>query len=112
MKITISKSQWEGIGKKAGWMKEAVTYKGSLCPKCKCPEHSILSPSHPTINECTKCKYQWNPDNEKANIVEAKKIGKAVNPWAICTKSVGRDDKEKYEKCVMDIKKKHKIKKD
>ena len=23
MKITISKNQWEGIGKKAGWMKEA-----------------------------------------------------------------------------------------
>jgi hypothetical protein len=31
---------------------------------------------------------------------------KAKNPWAICTASVGRDDKEKYEKCVMDIKKK------
>ena len=23
MKIKISKSQWEGIGKKAGWIKEA-----------------------------------------------------------------------------------------
>lgn len=27
------------------------------------------------------------------------------NPWAICTKSVGREDKEKYERCVQDIKK-------
>jgi hypothetical protein len=34
---------------------------------------------------------------------------KAKNPWAICTASVGRDDKEKYEKCVMDIKKKEGI---
>ena len=32
------------------------------------------------------------------------------NPWAICTASVGRDDKEKFEKCVMDIKKQNHIK--
>lgn len=36
--------------------------------------------------------------------------GKAVNPWAICTDSVGRDDKDKYESCVQGVKKKHKIK--
>lgn len=30
---------------------------------------------------------------------------KKYNPWAICTTSVGRKDKEKYEKCVMDVKK-------
>jgi len=28
------------------------------------------------------------------------------NPWAICTSSVGREDKDKYEACVMDVKKK------
>ncbi len=27
------------------------------------------------------------------------------NPWAICTASVGREDKEKYESCVKDVKK-------
>lgn len=27
------------------------------------------------------------------------------NPWAICTSSVGRDDKAKYEACVKDVKK-------
>jgi hypothetical protein len=32
------------------------------------------------------------------------------NPWAICTASVGREDKEKFEKCVMDVKKQHDIK--
>jgi hypothetical protein len=36
---------------------------------------------------------------------EGKKKSKKYNPWAICTASVGRDDKEKYEKCVMDVKK-------
>jgi hypothetical protein len=40
-------------------------------------------------------------------LVEAKK----VNPWAVCTASVGRSDKDKYERCVMDIKKKQGIKK-
>lgn len=33
---------------------------------------------------------------------EAKKKN---NPWAICTASVGREDKDKYEACVMDVKK-------
>lgn len=26
------------------------------------------------------------------------------NPWAVCTKSVGRKDMDKYERCVMDVK--------
>ncbi len=28
------------------------------------------------------------------------------NPWAVCTESVGREDKKKYERCVMKVKKK------
>lgn len=31
-----------------------------------------------------------------------------VNPWAVCTKSVGREDADKYERCVMDVKKQQK----
>jgi hypothetical protein len=31
------------------------------------------------------------------------------NPWAVCTKSVGRDDKEKYEDCVHDVKEKAEV---
>jgi len=30
---------------------------------------------------------------------------KKYNPWAICTAQVGRKDKKKYERCVMDVKK-------
>ena len=30
------------------------------------------------------------------------------NPWAICTASVGREDKEKYEKCVKSVKQQNK----
>lgn len=28
------------------------------------------------------------------------------NPWAVCTESVGREDKEKYERCVRKVKQK------
>jgi len=34
------------------------------------------------------------------------------NPWAVCTKSVGRDDMEKYEKCVKDVKQQQKVDED
>jgi predicted kinase len=30
------------------------------------------------------------------------------NPWAVCTTSVGREDKKKYERCVKKVKKKSK----
>ena len=39
-------------------------------------------------------------------IDETKKKKAKGNPWAICTASVGRDDKAKYERCVMKVKKK------
>ncbi len=59
-------------------------------------------------------KIDWEKIGIEAGWIntEAKKKGKKVNPWAICTKSVGREDKEKYERCVMDVKAKHPIKKD
>ena len=55
-------------------------------------------------------------------ILEAKKKGKKVNPWAVCTASIGgkigstersdwsRTQKAKYERCVKDVKKKQNIK--
>ncbi len=35
---------------------------------------------------------------------------KKVNPWAVCTSQVGREDKAKYERCVLKVKKKSGIK--
>lgn len=32
------------------------------------------------------------------------------NPWAICTDSVGREDKDKYESCVKSVKKQNREK--
>lgn len=40
----------------------------------------------------------------ETEIGEGKKKKSKYNPWAICTSSVGRKDKKKYEKCVMDVK--------
>lgn len=42
-------------------------------------------------------------------ITEARKKYGKVNPWAVCTSKVGRDDKKKYERCVKDVKKSHVI---
>lgn len=39
---------------------------------------------------------------------KGKKKSYDPNPWAVCTKSVGRDDSDKYERCVLDVKKKQK----
>jgi hypothetical protein len=33
------------------------------CPYCGCPEHSIVNPSMPIVNKCTKCGEMFNPDN-------------------------------------------------
>ena len=59
-------------------------------------------------------RQEWEKIGKKAGWMEvdAKKKGKSVNPWAVCTKSVGREDKEKYEDCVLSVKEKHPIKKD
>ena len=38
--------------------------------------------------------------------------GKAVNPWAVCHSQLGPEKNDKFERCVQDVKSKHKIKKD
>lgn len=40
------------------------------------------------------------------------KLKKKPNPWAICTAQVGREDKDKYEKCVLSVKDQYDIKKE
>ena len=40
------------------------------------------------------------------------KFKRKVNPWAVCTKKVGREDEDKYESCVMGVKKSAGIKKE
>ena len=46
-----------------------------------------------------------NP-NVSVELDETKKKKKKYNPWAVCTASVGRENKKKYEDCVMGVKKK------
>jgi hypothetical protein len=43
---------------------------------------------------------------DDAELTENKKKKKKYNPWAVCTSSVGRKNKKKYEDCVMGVKKK------
>jgi hypothetical protein len=41
----------------------------------------------------------------ESEMKEGKSKSKKYNPWAICTSTVGRENKKKYERCVMGIKK-------
>ena len=40
----------------------------------------------------------------ETEIGEGKNKKSKYNPWAICTSSVGREDKDKFERCVKDVK--------
>jgi len=51
-------------------------------------------------------------ENKKNEVIVDREIdegkskkSKKYNPWAICTSTVGRENKKKYERCVMDVKK-------
>ena len=58
------------------------------------------------INMAIQLK-KMDPHPEDVQVAEKKEKD---NPWAICTESVGREDKEKYEKCVKSVKKRKGIK--
>ena len=47
-----------------------------------------------------------NPSDISDELKEGKKKKKKYNPWAVCTSSVGRKNKKKFEDCVMGVKKK------
>ena len=40
----------------------------------------------------------------EGEVGEGKKKKSKYNPWAICTSSVGREDNDKFERCVKDVK--------
>ena len=43
---------------------------------------------------------------DEMTLAKKKKKEWDPNPWAVCTESVGREDKEKYERCIQKVKKK------
>lgn len=72
-------------------------------------ENYTYSTKDKTLNKSSVVDMDSLKDGDKINVVAdegRKKISKKKkpNPWAICTATVGREDKEKYERCVMDIK--------
>lgn len=77
MKVTISKVQWEEMGKKANWLNVAK-------------EEDKVPKAEETKEAVKEKKKEWNP-----------------NPWAICNKNVDKKkEPAKFERCVMDVKKK------
>lgn len=68
----------------------------------------VLDPKNPEDQKIAKEKGVMDQQGKiKIDATESKKKSgkKKYNPWAICTSSVGRKDKKKYERCVMDVKK-------
>jgi len=52
---------------------------------------------------------KYSPKKKAFNLKSFKKHAEKVNPFAICHTTVDKEkDPEKYEKCVMDVKKKNK----
>lgn len=59
--VKMSRSEWEDMGKKAGWLKQA----GGQCPKCDCGDTEIKN----NRGKCC-CGYEWDIEDE---VKEAKK---------------------------------------
>lgn len=87
MKITLSKQQWEFIGKKTGWINESghkprkdigiddfgrrkkIWQPGERCPRCSQPmQNHPLSKTHEqykNIKQCPRCFMNYSPDAPK-----------------------------------------------
>ena len=74
------------------------------------PKNSKDSEVLNKMTPAEKGSLTFNPDGtaKKTETTEGKKTKKKkkYNPWAVCTASVGRKNKKKYEDCVMGVKKK------
>lgn len=66
---------------------------------------STMNDDRPLVETMT-CEGCGMSMDECDCVHEAKhrKGSRKKNPWAICTSSVGRKDKDKYERCVMHVK--------
>ena len=62
------------------------------------------------IMKITKARLKEIIKEELAALLAERSTEKENNPWAICTDSVGREDKKKYERCVQSVKKQNKSK--
>ena len=56
------------------------------------------------INKALR-KWNCSTDVNPNALQQMAEMIKKKNPWAICTASVGRDDEDKYERCVKSVKK-------
>lgn len=78
---------------------------------------SVDSPANPYatnvgVNLIAKGEEKSKEDLEKEVIAKFDELIKQGSPWAICTAQVGRENKEKYEQCVLHVKEKLGIEKD
>ena len=90
--MKLTKSQLQQIIKEEleAYLEEDKDHPGQSCEEAHPgQEHDLYSVTEVSSQKQTDCSDK-------------------NNPWAICTASVGRENKEEYEKCVMGVKAKNK----
>jgi hypothetical protein len=72
-------------------------------------KNSMFQNESSKMSECCGAAINEGKCSECGGVIKESEKSKD-NPWAICTASVGREDKAKFEKCVMDVKKEKGVK--
>ena len=79
MQFKLSKSQWQFIGKKAGWSatNEDFPNAGKKCPKCNeaMRKHSDPEKAKKGYKNCPKCNTTYSPESQtkQASIIKEAK---------------------------------------
>jgi hypothetical protein len=100
IEVTINNSLYESLeGDSAGWPSNPPGHpkgsKGVCIRRTRSGGTEILYKGDDGYEDCLKSKNLEEKEN---------------NPWAICSDSVGQEDKEKYERCVKSVKKQNRSK--
>jgi len=90
-------------GSCGGYGKPKGKLDTQLFPECEDTKYD-----RDIVKKQEKKSSSCNCEAKKKTTEEAEKF--KYNPWAVCTKSVGRDDEEKYERCVKKVKQKERKK--
>ena len=112
--ITMSRDEWIKIGRKFGW--SPLENDVEVEPTPASDPEAVCTVTHRTMDDddhkdCVKERKSAESDGsgiEKSADETDKSAAEEKakdNPWAICTDSVGREDKDEYEDCVMAVKK-------
>ena len=100
--VTTKPSKLKKGSKAANRRKSFCSRMGGM--KKKLTSKKTASDPDSRINKALR-KWNCSTDVNPNALQQMAEMIKKKNPWAICTASVGRKDKKKYERCVKGVKK-------